>query len=141
MKVTVDERTFTKSSLDRLVSSMLVEDKWPGSQSYSYRTGENVLHLMIVDNTTNERSIRLAARLHDYLSKGRLFFDDKKIDQKKLSCSVLFQLVGLVSFDFFFSCLFFGPLCIFKIKQAVICMEFWHWRWSCQAYHMLPLIT
>ena len=71
MKVTVNERTFTKSSLDRLVTSMLVEDGWPGSQSYSYRTDENILHLMIVDNTTNERSINLANKIHDYLVKGK----------------------------------------------------------------------
>lgn len=70
VKLTVDERSFTKSSLDRLVESMLLEDKWPGSQSYSYRTGENVVHLMIVDNTTNERSVRLATKLLDYLNKG-----------------------------------------------------------------------
>jgi hypothetical protein len=71
MKVTFNERTFTKSSLDRLVTSMLVEDGWPDSQSYSYRTDENVLHLMIVDNTTNERSINVAKKIHDYLVKGK----------------------------------------------------------------------
>jgi hypothetical protein len=34
-------KTFSKSFLDRLVNLMLVEDGWPGSQSYSYRTDEN----------------------------------------------------------------------------------------------------
>lgn len=70
MKVTVNERTFTKSAFDRLVSSMLVEDGWPASQSYSYRTEENILHVMIVDNTTNERSINVASKIYDYLNKG-----------------------------------------------------------------------
>jgi hypothetical protein len=71
MKVTFNERTFTKSSLDRLVTSMLAEDGWPGLQSYSYRTDENVLHLLVVDNTTNERSINVASKIHDYLMKGK----------------------------------------------------------------------
>ncbi|EFX72558.1 hypothetical protein DAPPUDRAFT_254308 [Daphnia pulex] len=69
MKVTFNERTFTKSSLDRLVTSMLAEDGWPDLQSYSYRTDENVLHLLVVDNTTNERSINVASKIHDYLMK------------------------------------------------------------------------
>lgn len=71
MKVTFNERTFTKSSLDRLVTSMLAEDGWPDLQSYSYRTDENVLHLLVVDNTTNERSISVASKIHDYLMKGK----------------------------------------------------------------------
>ncbi|XP_032785837.2 protein amnionless isoform X2 [Daphnia magna] len=71
MKVTVNERTFTKSAFDRLVSSMLVEDGWPASQSYSYRTEENILHVMIVDNTTNERSINVASKIYDYLNKDK----------------------------------------------------------------------
>lgn len=71
MKITVDERIFTKSSLDRLISSsMLVEDGWAQSQSYSYRTDENILHLIISDNTTNENSIRLANKIQEYLEKG-----------------------------------------------------------------------
>ena len=79
MKITVNERLFTKTSFDRLVSSMLVDDGWPGSQSYSSRTEENVLHLMIVDNTTNERSIKLASKIHDYLNKGIHFALKKEL--------------------------------------------------------------
>lgn len=71
MKVTFNERTFTKSSFDQLVSSMLVEDGWPASQSYSYRTEENILHMMIVDNTTNEKSVNIASKIYDYLNKGK----------------------------------------------------------------------
>ena len=66
----VDERIFTKTSLDRLVSSLMVEDGSPGSQSYSYRTGNDVIQLLIVDNTTNQRSVRLASKTFDYLKKG-----------------------------------------------------------------------
>lgn len=68
MKLTVDEGTFTKSALDRLVSSMLKDE--PATQSYSYRTARNVIHLTIVDNTTNERSILIANKVQDYLLKG-----------------------------------------------------------------------
>lgn len=72
MKVTVNEKVFTKSALDRLVSSMLDEDgQRHGVQSYSYRSGKNELHLTIVDNSTNERSVSIAKKLYDYLIKGK----------------------------------------------------------------------
>ena len=69
MKLTVDDKVFTKSALDRLVSSMLTEDS-SGLMSYSYRTAVNTLHLTLVDNTTNEKSVALAEKIHAYLIKG-----------------------------------------------------------------------
>ena len=70
MRLTVDEGIFTKSALDRLVSSMLKDE--PATHSYSYRTASNVIHLTVVDNTTNERSISIANKIQDYLLKGIL---------------------------------------------------------------------
>lgn len=71
IKLTVDDKIFTKSALDRLVLSMLEEDAIAsGLMSYSYRTAVNILHLTVVDNTTNEKSIALAQKLYTYLMKG-----------------------------------------------------------------------
>ena len=75
MKLTVDDKIFTKSALDRLVSSMLTSEDaiTNGLMSYSYRTSVNTLHLTLVDNTTNEKSIALADKIHAYLIKGEIF--------------------------------------------------------------------
>jgi hypothetical protein len=71
IKLTVDDKIFTKSALDRLVLSMLEGDAIAsGLMSYSYRTAINILHLTVVDNTTNEKSIALAQKLYTYLMKG-----------------------------------------------------------------------
>ena len=72
IKLTIDDKIFTKSALDRLVLSMFEAGDTiaSGLMSYSYRTAANILHLTVVDNTTNEKSIALAEKLYTYLMKG-----------------------------------------------------------------------
>lgn len=72
MKLTVDLNVFSLTSLDRLVSSMMGQNGLPGVQTFSYRTGEDVVHLVLADNTTNEKSIHLGRQIYDYLVKGML---------------------------------------------------------------------
>ena len=80
IKMTVDQSIFSQTSLDRFVTSMIQNpgshpllgslESSGGIQTYSYRTEVDALHLILADNTTNERSSRLARQIYDYLDKG-----------------------------------------------------------------------
>ncbi len=85
IKMTVDQSIFSQTSLERFVTSMIQNpashpllgslESSGGIQTYSYRTEVDALHLILADNTTNERSSRLARQIYDYLDKGILHPD------------------------------------------------------------------
>ena len=72
MKMKVNESLFTMTSLERLVTSMLSADGAHSAsvRTYAYRTSTDAVHLNVVDNTTNEKSVQMANKIYDYLIKG-----------------------------------------------------------------------
>ena len=67
MQMKVNASVFNLATLQRLVTSMTA----PPVTAYAYRTDVDVVHLNVVDETTNELSVRLAQRIHQYLLQGK----------------------------------------------------------------------
>ncbi len=71
IEITVHAETFSKDPLNRLVFSF-GESYHPPLSMHLYRTAEDALHLVVTDNTTNERSIQMGRIIDDFF-QGRLW--------------------------------------------------------------------
>lgn len=68
MKMKVNTTIFTLATLQRLVTSVVTDQSQV--TAYAYRTDFDEVHLNVADDTTNQLSVQLAQRIHQYLVQG-----------------------------------------------------------------------
>lgn len=68
MKMKVNTTVFTLATLQRLVTSVVTDQSQV--TAYAYRTDFDEIHLNVADDTTNQLSVQLAQRIHQYLVQG-----------------------------------------------------------------------
>ena len=68
MKMKVNTTVFTLATLQRLVTSVVTDQSQV--TAYAYRTDFDEVHLNVADDTTNQLSVQLAQRIHQYLVQG-----------------------------------------------------------------------